>query len=432
MAIVVNWSNQAATAVATYTGLSVGPPSGSTVAQGDLLVVMLSCNYDATGLMAPAGWTLLRDDADAAAGWQAAVYWKIAGASDVGTPSYSFGATAGSSGGPSLGVVLVDIGGADSTTPIDVSSGAPGSGTSPTAPSVRTTASGDLLLVLVDISWAYNQALTFPAGWTQLESVAEHAWLGSAYQIQSSAGDTGSVVVTAVSSQPWVTELVAIKPVATSGATVSISASGASASGASASGAVARPITGAAASDSGASVSASASTSSGAASARRVGAATLISDSSVAALVAAIRSAVASIASSTASAALTLAYRAVGATGASVSAVSASALVVGSAILGAAASVSATTMLASEAVRRGASAALDATSGISARAVLGRVGAVMFASISAIHGVGQVAGSTLATPTTIAITLDMELADTVVIEAGLSDAVQLAMPLEEV
>lgn len=424
----------------SYTAsLVLSMPSGAQA--GDVLIAQVASRLPSgQTLTAPAGWTLIGSMPGIdVANW---AFYRVASASEPSSYTWTWSAQPSGQNGGSISAWR----GVDNSAAVDaalINTGRVNSA-SITAPSISPSSSSAMLLSLFATEQSGNIAPPSDetVAYNQNAGGYSPAWALSYKQLTAS-GATSQEIATIPSSAYNTGGSIALKPAVSGGSTVSIAASGASTSGCSASSAVARPIDASVGSASASALSASvirsvvssgasASESSGFASARRAGVSTLTSDSSVAGLAALIRSAVLSIASSTANVASASVRRAVDAIGGSVSTFSANASVVGSVILGAAPIVSATTVSASAAVLRGVSAVSDATSGVLANGVLQRIAAAVFASISAVQTVGQVAGSALVASTTSAITLDMELSDTVVIDAGLADTVQLLMPLEEV
>jgi hypothetical protein len=169
-----NWKNSGGSGTAA---LSASVATGGAIVQGDFLVVLL--DQGGGVVTPPAGWTLI---GAANNGSNAVVFWKIAGASEPSSYTFSWA----SSG--TFDWAIASWRGV-SGVPIDKSAQSTGSSAGPyVAPSVTPVGSADLLLCLWDVE--RGGTYTPPAGMTTRLSVvgAGTAYLGiSELQLASSA-----------------------------------------------------------------------------------------------------------------------------------------------------------------------------------------------------------------------------------------------------
>ena len=147
MAIVFDWQQSGTTTNAT----SASVTAGGAINQNDLLIAVvvpetLSTNAAPGTVVAPLGWiqldnTQLLIDNELPA--TAAIFYKIAGASEDGNYAFAW------SDGANCSWTLMDYSGVNTSTPIDASAGATNTATySPNtiAPSVVTANAGDTLV----------------------------------------------------------------------------------------------------------------------------------------------------------------------------------------------------------------------------------------------------------------------------------------------
>jgi len=168
------WKNNVGSATAA---LSTSVGTGGTTALGDFLIVMI--DQGGGVVTPPAGWTLI---GAANNGSNAVVFWKIAGASEPSSYTFSWA----SSG--TFDWAIASWSGV-SGTPIDRSSQTTGTSFGPyVASSVTPIGATDLLLCLWDVEW--GGTYTPPAGMTTRVSVsgAGNTYLGiSELQLASNA-----------------------------------------------------------------------------------------------------------------------------------------------------------------------------------------------------------------------------------------------------
>lgn len=190
---------------ATATTLTVPAPPG--VADGHVLVAAVTVR-GSPAITAPAGWTLIRSDQSGFTVKQS-LYYKVAGASEPGSYTWTFASSQGAAGG------IVAFSGVDTSSPVDASSGATGSGTAITAPSLTTTAADARLVGFFGMS---NLATaTPPTGMTERLDVSStagtyRASLEAADEPLGAAGSTGSRTATSTATQTNVGQLVALRP----------------------------------------------------------------------------------------------------------------------------------------------------------------------------------------------------------------------------
>lgn len=182
---------------------SIDKPSG--VSADDMLVVGLTFEKGSDeDLTPPTGWTLIRRT-DNSSNSGLATYYKIAGASEPS--SYSFDLDNGSKW--CIGIVrLSDV---DDVSPIDVSSGNTGSGTSTVASSVTTTGNSELILLYYTNKKDANYST--PSGATEVyddpNSSGGQPSNMLAYTTQAVAGATGDYTSTATESESWAAQQIA-------------------------------------------------------------------------------------------------------------------------------------------------------------------------------------------------------------------------------
>lgn len=196
-----------ATAASTpLTTIVVTKPAG--VATNDVLLAAVSVDQTPT-ITPPAGWTLVRSDANGTTQTQA-IYWHAAGASEPATYTFTFGAPVASAVAG-----LVAYSGVDTTSPIDVAGGQSNAASSSiTAPSVTTTVANTMLVGFFGLD--NDATISPPSGMTERWDVdaqgtadegAEAADVATA-----TAGATGTKVATASISDLSIGQLVALKP----------------------------------------------------------------------------------------------------------------------------------------------------------------------------------------------------------------------------
>ncbi len=182
-------------------------PRPATYATGDLLLASVAIRGSSAGTP-PAGWTLIRDDANGA-NLRHVSWWKIATAAEPATYTFTF-----SAGRLAAGAIHA-YGGVDPTNPIDVSSGSVNaSSTSLTALGVTTTAANDRLVAFY--STAISPTVTPPAGMTERGEQAGTApsrltVIEGSDQALGAAGATGNRVATASAATISLGQLIALR-----------------------------------------------------------------------------------------------------------------------------------------------------------------------------------------------------------------------------
>ncbi len=197
----------AATGVTTpITSIVVSKPAG--VVTNDVLIAAVTVDQTPT-ISPPAGWTLVRSDANGTIQTQA-IYWHAAGGSEPATYTFTFGGAVNSA---VAGIAAYS--GVNTTTPIDVSSGqANATSTSVTAPSVTTTVANAMIVGIFGLD--NDASFTPPAGMTErwdvdVQGVNDEGSEG-ADVVKATAGATGAKVATATVSDTSIGQLVALKP----------------------------------------------------------------------------------------------------------------------------------------------------------------------------------------------------------------------------
>jgi hypothetical protein len=192
--------------------LTINKPAGAV--ENDLMIASIAVRPDIATITPPAGWTLVRriDNASANAN-SLAIYWKVAGASEPASYSWTFSTSTGSAGG------IRAFFGVDTANPIDVENGqSTPAGLSHETPSVTTTVANAMVVT----SHAFSSSATWtpPAGMTEAFDVASEAVPNTAgisiegnYAIQTAAGATGTKTATASNdADVGNTHILALKP----------------------------------------------------------------------------------------------------------------------------------------------------------------------------------------------------------------------------
>ena len=192
------------------TSLAIDKPAG-TVA-GDLLIAAVATDGNNTSsLVPPAGWNVIHV-ADSAGNVTFGVWWKIAGASESSSYTFSW-----SNSEQSYGWIM-RFTGFDPSSPVNVISNDVGASDTPPSPFVVTTVANTLILRLggfdEDKVTVGDPGLS---GHTAINMDSSNggksgASGGSAYLLQSVAGDSGVSSFTLTKSQEYVTVTIAITP----------------------------------------------------------------------------------------------------------------------------------------------------------------------------------------------------------------------------
>jgi len=190
--------------------LSISKPAG-TVA-GDLLVAAVATDGNNTGsLLPPAGWNVVHV-ADSTGKVTFGVWWKVAGASESSSYTFSWSNSERAYGW------IMRFTGFDPSSPINVTSNAAAISAAPPSPSVVTTVANALILRLAGFD---NNSVTvgLPGlpGHTVINMNASDggnfsASGGSAYSQQAVAGDSGVSSFDLSKNEKYVTVTIAITP----------------------------------------------------------------------------------------------------------------------------------------------------------------------------------------------------------------------------
>jgi hypothetical protein len=181
--------------------MTVNKPAG--VVDGSVLFAAFE--YDSTlSLTAPSGYTLVRRFSGTGS---TAVYYKII-TNAAGEPaSYTFTGN----GDDWLGII-VPVSGANTTTPVDVSTVNNGYGGTLTATGVTTSGPNRLLLAFAGMDWGPGSPYTPPGGMTELDDRGNGlVSFTAAHVTQAGAGASGNKVFTASDTDVWGAVLVAVQ-----------------------------------------------------------------------------------------------------------------------------------------------------------------------------------------------------------------------------
>lgn len=184
------WSSAANT---TLTKAVVVPRPTGTMS-GDLLVVVLDARGGVT-VTPPSGWAVVRNTVSG--GVRQVSMYRIAGATEPASYTFTLGSGRGAT------AVLLAYGGVLAATPLDANGGATATSRTITAPSITTTATGDLLVAGYGI--ANSSAITGPSAmscpaYRALSATNNKAATRACDQIVGAAGVTGTRVATAATS----------------------------------------------------------------------------------------------------------------------------------------------------------------------------------------------------------------------------------------
>ena len=196
---------------ATSSTFVLTAPAG--IAAGDMLIAQIAAiGGSGVTLTAPAGWTLIIRTNSATALLQA-VYYKFAGAADVGASyTWTLSSSQKSTGG------IAAYRGVNPYEPLNAFAGqANASSSSITTPSVTTTASNAMLVGFFGLGTA-QAVFTPPAGMTERYDVSSNALPGTASSVAdvilATPGASGSKVATADKSSVSIGQLIALRPTA--------------------------------------------------------------------------------------------------------------------------------------------------------------------------------------------------------------------------
>jgi hypothetical protein len=180
--------------------LSIAKPTG--VVEGGVMVATVTAAGTGS-ITTPSGWTVIKNVAGTAL--RQVTYYKVAGASEAASYSWSLGSSRAASGG------IVDYRGVNQTVPVDATASATGESGNAAVPSVTTSAANDL--VLSAASFATKTTVTPDAATIKRFDVASSSNTSEVADFaQATAGATAAVTVTpAVSSAAWIAQAIALR-----------------------------------------------------------------------------------------------------------------------------------------------------------------------------------------------------------------------------
>ncbi len=187
-------------------------PSGTL--QGDIMIAYVSVR-GGVSISTPSGWTAIANtNTVATTDVRGAAFYKFAGASEAGPYTFSLG------GSQKAAVVIVAYSGVDTSTPIDVSSGAgvTTASTTLTTPDVTTTVDNAMVVAMFGVT--YGTTLTASGSYTirgQVQSSTGNSatknTAGIEDRVLATAGSTGTTGATSGNSATYTSAIVALKPV---------------------------------------------------------------------------------------------------------------------------------------------------------------------------------------------------------------------------
>lgn len=207
--VVSSSTSNSGTAVTTA---SLTVPAGT--AAGDVLVASITTDLN-PNLTAPAGWTAMVNaksiNSTSTSGARAFAYYKVVGASDPGTYSWTLSSAAKWGGG------ITAYRGVNNTTPLDspvvTAADTSYSATSITVGSITTASNGAMLIggVACDCS---APVVTAPSGWTERWEAAAGQIAEQADKPQATAGASGTATWTLSAARAVAAWRTALKPAA--------------------------------------------------------------------------------------------------------------------------------------------------------------------------------------------------------------------------
>ncbi|MDQ1499654.1 MAG: hypothetical protein QOI86_2994 [Actinomycetota bacterium] len=184
-------------------------PAPPNVRDGDVMVAAVAVRGTTT-IAPPAGWTFVRID-NAANYVTQAVYVRTATIGDASSYTWKFSGAVPAAGG------IMAYTGVDTTAPVDAHGGRTtvGSVKSITAPSVTTTAAGDVIIGLFGIGG--TNFITPPSrmverGEAAVTAGSNHVTWEGADSVQVTPGPTGLRTATASTAHPNLGQIIALRP----------------------------------------------------------------------------------------------------------------------------------------------------------------------------------------------------------------------------
>lgn len=193
--------------------LVINEPTG--VAQGD--VMLATVTVTGTGApSAPSGWTVVKSTSGTAL--RQATYYKVAGASEPSSYSWSWSSSRAASGG------IIDYSGVNQTAPVDATASASGASGNAEAASITTSAANDRVLAIA--SFAASTTVTADATTTERYDSSSSSTTGEAADFaQATAGATSAKTATpAASGSAWIAATVALRDASQAALSVSTAA----------------------------------------------------------------------------------------------------------------------------------------------------------------------------------------------------------------
>jgi hypothetical protein len=192
------------------TSLAIAKPTGA--AEGNLLLATVTAAGTGT-VTAPSGWTAIKSLTQGST--IQLTYYRVAGASEPTSYSWSLGSNRVASGG------IAAYSGVNQTVPIDATATASGASGNASVPSATTSVPGDQVLAVA--SFGATATVTPDASTTERFSVSSSSNTSELADFaQASAGATSVKTVTpSVSSGVWLAETIALRDA--SQATLSVS-----------------------------------------------------------------------------------------------------------------------------------------------------------------------------------------------------------------
>jgi hypothetical protein len=183
------------------TTLVINKPTG--VVEGNLMVATVTAAGTGT-VTAPSGWTVVTNTTQSTTLRQA-IYYKVAGAGEGSSYSWSLGTSRSTSGG------IVDYSGVNQTAPVDATAAATGASGNAVAPSVTTSVAGDQ--VVASVSFATATTVTPDATATERYDTSSGSTTSEAADfVQATGGATATKTATpAASGSGWIAAAIALR-----------------------------------------------------------------------------------------------------------------------------------------------------------------------------------------------------------------------------
>ncbi|GAA1253586.1 phytase [Arthrobacter pascens] len=187
---------------------TVALPAPAGRAAGDVLVASFTADKNPTAAV-PAGWTAITNGLSIGSGARAFAYYRVAGASDPATYTWTLSTAVKWGGG------ITAYTGVNTSTPLDstvaTAVNATFSATSIAVPSVTTTRNGALLIGGFGFD-SSSPAATPPAGWTERWETSGGQVAQQADRTQPTAGSSGTATWTFSSAKAVAAWRTALKP----------------------------------------------------------------------------------------------------------------------------------------------------------------------------------------------------------------------------